>query len=96
MEANFSLSGNGLMTVTIFRESDTDLRDAVYVWTVIEWGLHTMESGPIKKPASAGFNVTGSRDSVAYPFLSPHRLGGVLMRLLISCFCWCCDNTIQS
>ncbi|MDN0312408.1 hypothetical protein FCY34_13590, partial [Escherichia coli] len=33
-------------------------------------------SGPIKKPASAGFNVIGSRDSVAYPFLSPHRLVG--------------------
>lgn len=54
MEANFSISGNGLMTVTIFREADTDLRDAVYVWTVIEWGLHTMESGPIKKARISG------------------------------------------
>lgn len=53
-------------------------------------------SGPIKKPASAGFNVIGSRDSVAYPFLSPHRLVGVLLRLLTSCFCWCCPCTVQS
>lgn len=43
-------------------------------------------SGPIKKPASAGFNVIGSRDSVAYPFLSPHRLVGVLLRLITSFF----------
>ncbi|EEY5730146.1 hypothetical protein FFW70_01995 [Escherichia coli] len=53
-------------------------------------------SGPIKKPASAGFNVIGSRDSVAYPFLSPHRLVGVLLRLITSCFCWCSPYTVQS
>ena len=53
-------------------------------------------SGPIKKPASAGFNVIGSRDSVAYPFLSPHRLVGVLLRLITSCFCWRSPYTVQS
>ncbi|TZE65491.1 hypothetical protein E0I07_06645 [Escherichia coli] len=52
-------------------------------------------SGPIKKPASAGFNVIGSRDSVAYPFLSPHRLVGVLLRLITSCFCWCSPYTVS-
>ncbi|EEY5022799.1 hypothetical protein EWV31_24160 [Escherichia coli] len=33
----------------------------------------------------------GSRGSFAYPFLSPHRLVGVLLRLLTSCFYWCCS-----
>ncbi|AYV42797.1 hypothetical protein EEL45_19050 [Escherichia coli O157:H7] len=37
-----------------------------------------------------------SRGSFAYPFLSPHRLVGVLLRLLTSCFCWCCPYTVQS
>ncbi|EFO4683077.1 hypothetical protein BCZ41_07615 [Escherichia coli] len=43
-----------------------------------------------------GFHVTRSRGSFAYPFMSPHRLVGVLLRLLTSCFCWCCPYTVQS
>ena len=49
-----------------------------------------------KKPTSVGFHITRSRGSFAYPFMSPHRLVGVLLRLLTSCFCWCCPCTVQS
>ncbi|EEV5996089.1 hypothetical protein EJW91_18710 [Escherichia coli] len=50
-----------------------------------------------KKPAKCGlFKSLRSRGSFAYPFLSPHRLVGVLLRLLTSCFCWCCPYTVQS
>ncbi|EGO6624763.1 hypothetical protein GYM29_004839, partial [Escherichia coli] len=48
------------------------------------------------KPTSVGFHITRSRGSFAYPFMSPHRLVGVLLRLLTSCFCWCCPYTVQS
>ncbi|RJJ95704.1 hypothetical protein CMV42_07000 [Escherichia coli] len=49
-----------------------------------------------EKATSVGFHVTRSRGSFAYPFMSPHRLVGVLLRLLTSCFCWCCPYTVQS
>ncbi|PIJ49458.1 hypothetical protein BV501_12785 [Erwinia sp. OAMSP11] len=37
-----------------------------------------------------------SRGSFTYPFLSLHRLVGVLPGLLTSCFCWCCPCTVLS
>ncbi|AXP25812.1 hypothetical protein E5P44_19185 [Escherichia coli] len=49
-----------------------------------------------KNPHMRVFSSLGSRGSFAYPFLSPHRLVGVLLRLLTSCFCWCCPYTVQS
>ncbi|EEY5794165.1 hypothetical protein FCX76_16625 [Escherichia coli] len=39
-----------------------------------------------KSPLMRAFVSLGSRGSFAYPFLSPHRLIDVLMRLLTSCF----------
>lgn len=36
----------------------------------------------------------GSRGSFAYPFLSPHRLVSVLLRLLTSCFYWRRPGTV--
>ncbi|EFN4363496.1 hypothetical protein FQH80_20230 [Escherichia coli] len=42
-----------------------------------------------------GFHITRGRGSFAYPFMSPHRLVGVLLRLLTSCFSWCCPYTVQ-
>ena len=53
-------------------------------------------SGPIKKPASAGFNVIGSRDSVAYPFLFSSPSGRCPAETYTSCFCWCSPYTVQS
>ncbi|EFN8427354.1 hypothetical protein EBP82_17560 [Escherichia coli O113] len=49
-----------------------------------------------KNPHMRALSSLGSRGSFAYPFLSPHRLGGVLLRLLTFCFCWCCPYTVQS
>ncbi|EFK65601.1 hypothetical protein HMPREF9347_05540 [Escherichia coli MS 124-1] len=49
-----------------------------------------------KSPQMRAFMSLGSRGSFAYPFLSPHRLVGVLLRLLTSCFYWCCPYTVQS
>lgn len=40
-----------------------------------------------KSPHQRAFMSLRSRGSFAYPFLSPHRLVGVLLRLLTSCFC---------
>jgi len=49
-----------------------------------------------KSPHQRAFISLRSRGSFAYPFMSPHRLVGVLLRLLTSCFCWCCPYTVQS
>ncbi|CCJ45174.1 unnamed protein product, partial [Escherichia coli] len=49
-----------------------------------------------KSPHKRAFVSLESRGSFAYPFMSPHRLVGVLLRLLTSCFCWCCPYTVQS
>ncbi|HAU6298457.1 TPA: hypothetical protein JD836_17310 [Citrobacter freundii] len=40
-----------------------------------------------KSPLKRAFLSLGSRGSFAYLFLSPHRLVGVLLRLLTSCYC---------
>ncbi|PSM60505.1 hypothetical protein C3K52_20360 [Citrobacter freundii] len=44
-------------------------------------------SKSIKNPHKRAFLSLGSRGSLAYPFLSPHRLVGVLLRLLTSYYC---------
>ncbi|EEW2566711.1 hypothetical protein D9E67_24555 [Escherichia coli] len=49
-----------------------------------------------KSPHQRAFISLRSRGSFAYPFMSPHRLVGVLLRLLTSCFCWRCPYTVQS
>ncbi|EAB8725050.1 TPA: hypothetical protein GFX53_25215 [Escherichia coli] len=57
---------------------------------------HVSELEGKKSPHKRAFLSLGSCGSFAYPFLSPHRLVGVLLRLLTSCFCWCCPYTVQS
>ncbi len=41
-----------------------------------------LESRNKKSPLMRAFLSLGSRGSFVYPFLSPHRLVGVLLRLL--------------
>ncbi|TXR20289.1 hypothetical protein FV310_14305 [Escherichia coli] len=55
-----------------------------------------LEGKKQKSPHKRAFLSLGSRGSFAYPFLSPHRLVGVLLRLLTSCFYCCCPYTVQS
>lgn len=49
-----------------------------------------------KKPASASFHVTLEPRLLCVSFLPHHRLVGVLLRLLTSCYCWWCTITVQS
>lgn len=49
-----------------------------------------------KSPHQRAFMSLWSHGSFVYPFLPHHRLVGVLLRLLTSCYCWWCTITVQS